>query len=139
MSQVIKSIALMTLASGMLLPSISADDPINSKTVVRRMAGAADIKPTLIKRYVKEAKALVDEGREIKPQRKKTVEVPAELKAALAGRRKARAAYDALSPGKQREYCAYIAEAKRAETKASRLDKILPMIESGSGLNDRYR
>jgi len=32
-----------------------------------------------------------------------------------------------------------VAGAKRAETRAKRLEKVLPMIADGVGLNDRYR
>lgn len=98
-----------------------------------------EIERKVIEGYVKEAIGLAKRGAEIKPERGKPVQVPAELQAALRGRKKAGAAFDALTPGKRREYAAYVAEAKRDETKRKRIDKILPMIESGIGLNDRYR
>jgi uncharacterized protein YdeI (YjbR/CyaY-like superfamily) len=44
-----------------------------------------------------------------------------------------------MTPGKQREYAEYIAEAKQAATKERRLEKILPMIAAGGGLNDKYK
>ena len=44
-----------------------------------------------------------------------------------------------LSPFKQKEYCNYLVSAKRETTKQSRLEKIIPMIKSGTGLNDKYR
>ena len=40
---------------------------------------------------------------------------------------------------KQREYCEYIATAKRDPTKLSRLEKIKPMILNGTGLHDKYK
>lgn len=39
----------------------------------------------------------------------------------------------------KKEYANYIAEAKRDETKQTRITKILPMITAGEGLNDKYR
>jgi uncharacterized protein YdeI (YjbR/CyaY-like superfamily) len=39
----------------------------------------------------------------------------------------------------QREYADYIASAKRADTRQRRIEKILPMIVAGVGLNDKYR
>lgn len=104
-----------------------------------RMQDASDIRPALIRRYVKEAIALVEAGREIRADRSKAVVVPPELSKALRRRKGATAAFRALSKGKQREFADYIAAAKRAETKARRVDKVLPMIEAGLGLNDRYR
>jgi uncharacterized protein YdeI (YjbR/CyaY-like superfamily) len=39
----------------------------------------------------------------------------------------------------QRDYAEYVAAAKREETKQRRIEKILPMIVTGSGMNDKYR
>ena len=78
-------------------------------------------------------------GKEIQVDRKKPVVVPPELKAVLTKRKKTAKAFDALTPGKQREYAEHIAEAKRDATKQSRLEKIVPMIEAGVGLHDKYR
>lgn len=104
-----------------------------------RMQTAKDIKPRFIKAYVKEAIELQKQGKGIKPDRNKALVVPAQLKQALGQNAKARQAFDALTKGKQREYADYIADAKRDETKAKRLEKILPMIAAGKGLLDKYR
>ncbi|WP_245625567.1 YdeI/OmpD-associated family protein [Flagellimonas eckloniae] len=42
-------------------------------------------------------------------------------------------------PTSKKEYCEYINEAKQEKTKIKRLEKIIPMIEKGIGLNDAYR
>lgn len=47
--------------------------------------------------------------------------------------------FTSLPVGKQREYILYITEAKRTETKKSRMEKIIPLIREGKGLNDKYR
>lgn len=104
-----------------------------------RMTGAKDIKPGIIKRYVKEAIGLVDAGKEIKAERRKSVNVPDELTKAMRRHKGATAGFRGLTPGKQREYAEYIASAKRDDTKQKRVDKILPMIAAGVGLNDKYR
>ncbi len=52
---------------------------------------------------------------------------------------KAKTSFATLNPGKRREYADYVASAKRNETKVKRIEKILPMIESGVGLHDKYR
>ncbi len=51
----------------------------------------------------------------------------------------ASAAFGLMRKGLQREYADYIASAKRDETKQRRVEKILPMIAKGVGLNDKYR
>ncbi len=104
-----------------------------------RMHSAIDIQPTLIKRYVREAIALVDAGNEITADRTKPVVVPDELNKAMRRVKGATAAFRALRRGLQREYADYIRDAKRDDTKQRRIEKILPMIGKGIGLNDKYR
>ena len=93
----------------------------------------------MIKSYVNEAISLQKQGVEIKPQRGTAVKVPPQLQAALSKNKQADAAFKSFTQGKRREYSEYIADAKREETKIKRLEKIVPMIVAGKGLNDRYR
>ena len=104
-----------------------------------RMASKKDIKARTISAYVKEAIALQAQGKEIKPERNKPLIIPPELKDALAKNAKTRSAFGQFTKGRQREFADYIAQAKREETKANRLKKILPMITQGPSLNDKYR
>ena len=104
-----------------------------------RLRSMDQIDRKLIKAYVKEAVALSKQGVEIKPARNKPLTLPAELQAAFRRSGKARTSFEKLTPGKRREYAEDVASAKREETKQKRIDKILPMIESGVGLNDKYR
>jgi len=104
-----------------------------------RFRSKDDIDRKAIQAYVKEAIGLARNGVEIKPDRNKPLTVPAELQAAFRKRGKARTSFDKMTPGKRREYAEYVASAKRDETRQKRIDKILPMIESGIGLNDKYR
>lgn len=104
-----------------------------------RMTSAKDIKPAIIKRYVREAIALSDAGKEIKADRSKPVVVPAELQKAMRRHKGATAAFRRLTPGKQREYAEHVTSAKREDTRQKRIDKILPMIAAGVGLHDKYR
>jgi len=104
-----------------------------------RFTGKREIKAARIKAYVKEAVALQEAGQVIKPARRKPLTLPAELVAALKKSKKATAGFEGLSLSKQREYADHVAGAKRAETRAKRLQKVLPMIAAGVGLNDRYR
>ena len=104
-----------------------------------RFTTAKEIKVTRVKAYVKEAIANQKQGKELKPARGATVVLPPELKTALAKNKRVKLAFEKLSPGKQRDYAEHIASAKREATKSSRLEKILPMIAQGVGLNDKYR
>lgn len=92
-----------------------------------------------VKEYVDEAIKNQMEGKEIKPERKKPVIVPPELNAVLKKNVELKKKFNLFTPGKKREFTDYISEAKRAETKMKRIEKIIPMILNGVGLNDKYR
>ena len=104
-----------------------------------RMQTAKDIKPAIIKSYVKEAIKLAEEGKKIAPARKKPIVVPTVLKKAFQKNKSASDNFKNMRPGLQREYANYVADAKREDTKLRRIEKILPMISQGIGLNDKYR
>ena len=104
-----------------------------------RMTSDKEIDADLIVRYVDEAIALVEGNKAIKAERNQPLDIPEELARGLRKTRGATAAFRELTPGRQREYANYIAEAKREATRQSRTEKILPMIIAGKGLNDRYR
>ena len=104
-----------------------------------RMTSRDDIDADLILRYVDEAIALVEGNKEIKAERNRALDLPEELASGLRRTRGATVAFRKLTPGRQREYANYVAEAKRVATRQSRTEKILPMIIAGKGLNDRYR
>lgn len=97
------------------------------------------INKELLRNYVLEAIQNQREGKEIKPERQKNLEIPEELEQVFKNNPNLKAAFEQLTTGRQREYCEYIATAKREATKQSRVKKITPMILSGKGLNDQYK
>ena len=104
-----------------------------------RMNSKNEINSKLIKRYVMEAIEVTKSGKAIKPVRHKTFEVPLELILEMDNNPVLKASFETLTQSQKREYSAHINSAKRDETKARRLAKIIPMILSGAGLNDKYR
>jgi uncharacterized protein YdeI (YjbR/CyaY-like superfamily) len=48
-----------------------------------------------------------------------------------------KAAFEALTPGRQREYNLHVSEAKQAKTRKTRVDKFVPKILDGKGFRDR--
>lgn len=91
--------------------------------------------------YIREAARLNDEGISVKkPKRapKPEAEVPKELAAALAKNRKAKAVFDAFAPSHRREYIQWIAEAKRDETRAKRVEQAIEWIAEGKQRNWKY-
>ncbi|MGH8265356.1 MAG: YdeI/OmpD-associated family protein [Steroidobacterales bacterium] len=93
--------------------------------------------------YVREAMRLNDQGIKVPARtRRKTsrpVVVPPALKKALAKHATARAMFEKFSPTYRREYCEWIAGAKREETRASRLEKAIEWISAGKPQNWKYQ
>jgi uncharacterized protein YdeI (YjbR/CyaY-like superfamily) len=98
-----------------------------------------EVRPSVILSYIREAMKLADTGQVIKPDRDRPVEIPPELTEALRKNPRAAKQFEAMSKSCRREYSEYISSAKQPETKQRRLAKILPMIESGGGMNDKYK
>ncbi|MCM4157674.1 YdeI/OmpD-associated family protein [Gramella sp. AN32] len=95
------------------------------------------IDPEKVRPYILEATQNQREGKVIKSTIK--VIIPKELNSELKKDTDLQKSFEGLSPGKQRDYADYISHAKREETKQKRLEKILPMIRAGMGLNDKYK
>lgn len=99
----------------------------------------AEINKKLIKEYLREAVQNADEGRVWKPQKSEAIAMPEMLVAAMEKNKKMRAAFQKLTPYKQKEYIGHLISAKREETRKDRLEKMIPMILAGIGLNDKYK
>ncbi|MDF0706440.1 YdeI/OmpD-associated family protein [Flagellimonas okinawensis] len=89
--------------------------------------------------YMNEAIENQTKGLEIRPEKSKKLTIPDLLHHELEKNPDVKTNFKKLSPYKQKEFCEYIAEAKQEKTKLRRLEKILPMIKNGVGLNDGYR
>ncbi|KQC31515.1 YdeI/OmpD-associated family protein [Flagellimonas eckloniae] len=99
-----------------------------------------DIDKASVLTYMVEAIENQENGMEmVAAKNTKTIKPPTLLQTKLIESDALKASFDALSPYKQKEYCEYINEAKQEKTKIKRLEKIIPMIEKGIGLNDAYR
>ena len=105
-----------------------------------RFVSFEDIDKYAVLEYVKEAIENQKLGKEIKPDRsKKETNIPIEISEVFKNNKQLQSGFEALAPSKQREYCNYIASAKREATKQGRLEKITPMIIQGVGLHDKYK
>lgn len=105
-----------------------------------RFYSTEDINAEIIKTYVLEAIENVKSGKEIKADRsKKEVTIPDELAEKLSENEELNSKFETFTNSKQREFCEYISSAKRAKTKQTRLEKIIPLILSGSGLYNKYK
>jgi uncharacterized protein YdeI (YjbR/CyaY-like superfamily) len=105
-----------------------------------RFSGLAEIvkmKATL-KAYIFEAIEVEKAG--LKVELKKTTEfiMPDEFKKKLAKDVTLKTAFNALTPGRQRGYLLYFSSAKQAKTREERIEKNIPKILKGKGLDDEY-
>jgi uncharacterized protein YdeI (YjbR/CyaY-like superfamily) len=114
------------------------------KTIAMRhwkFSSKKDIDKKVVTAYIKEAIENQMKGLQLKVEKKpKTkIEIPTHLSIALKKNVDIKAAFDKLTYSKQKDYAEYIATAKQEKTKLSRLEKIVPLILAGKGLNDIYR
>lgn len=106
-----------------------------------RICSIADLpEPDALAELIRKAMAATDAG--VKPRRDKTVkaplEAPADLQAALEGNAAALATFDGFSPGCRREYVQWVLEAKRPETRASRVAQAVAWMAEGKKRNWKY-
>lgn len=89
-----------------------------------------------LRSYVFEAMEVERAG--LKVPFKKTTEfnMPEEFQRRLDADSTLREAFEALSPGRQRGYLLHFSQAKQAKTREARIDKYIPKIMSGKGLDD---
>ena len=104
-----------------------------------RFNSPEEIDDQIILSYVQEAIQNQKAGKEIKINSAKKIEIPQELDQAFMNQPELKTNFDTFTPGKQREFAEYISEAKRSETRLKRLEKIIPLILQGIGLNDKYK
>jgi uncharacterized protein YdeI (YjbR/CyaY-like superfamily) len=94
--------------------------------------------------YVKNAAKLIDEGVRTKslvrqPKvAKPKAEIPEALSAALKENKNAAKNFEKLSPSCQREYIEWISDAKRDETRNSRVTTAIEWISEGKSRNWKY-
>lgn len=103
-----------------------------------RFGSLADItrQSSTIKAFIEQAIDLEKSGRKIEFKKVSELEVPEELKTRLDTEPALSKAFASLTPGRQKGYIYQIAAAKQSATRASRVDKFVPRIMAGKGLND---
>jgi len=90
----------------------------------------------VIKAYTFEAIEVEKAGLKVKQKTTKDFEVPSELTTILQENPSLKNAFEALTPGRQRGYLLHFAQPKQSSTRISRIEKCIPRIITGKGLND---
>lgn len=117
---------------------INAQEGVTKALRQYRMNSKDDIKAEAIKEYVFESIENFKNDRKVLPE-KKNLYIPTLLQNRLDKSPDLSDKFNSLTNFKKREYAEYIDSAKRESTKMDRLEKIVPMILEGIGLNDKYR
>jgi uncharacterized protein YdeI (YjbR/CyaY-like superfamily) len=90
----------------------------------------------ILKAYIYEAVEVEEAG--LKVPLKKTTEftMPEEFQKQVGKSAALKKAFYALTPGRQRGYLLYFSQAKQSKTRESRIEKSIPQILDGKGLDD---
>jgi len=90
----------------------------------------------VVKTYVYEAIEVERAGLKVKLKKTSEYKIPEEFKKKLDKNKSLKAAFDKLTPGRQRQYIFYFSQPKQSKTRESRVEKYTKQILSGKGLND---
>lgn len=90
-----------------------------------------------IKTYIFEAIEVEKAGLKVEFKKTKSFNMPEEFQKALDENPELKTAFEALTPGRQRGYLLYFAQAKQAKTRVARIEKYRLHILSGKGMHDR--
>lgn len=91
-----------------------------------------------LKAYVYEAMEVEKAGLEVKLKKTQEFEMPEEFRVTLEENPDLKAAFERLTPGRQRGYLLYFSQAKQAKTRESRIEKYWDHIMNGKGIKDEY-
>jgi len=104
-----------------------------------RFLSKEEIDEKLILEYIHEAIRNEEEGKVWKPEKTTELVIPEALNHAFSEDEGLRNSFYQLSLYKQKEYAEHIGSAKQEVTKQARIEKVIPMILQGVGLNDKYK
>jgi uncharacterized protein YdeI (YjbR/CyaY-like superfamily) len=90
----------------------------------------------ILKAYIYEAAKVEEAGLKVDYKKTSDFKVPEEFQKKLDKNRALKTAFSALTPGRQRAYLFYFSSAKHAKTREARVEKYLPQILEGRGLDD---
>lgn len=89
-----------------------------------------------LKAYIQEAIELEKSGRKVDFTEDREVDIPTEFQARLDNDPALSAAFEALTPGRQRAYLLHFFGAKQSSTRQARVEKYVERILAGKGIHD---
>lgn len=108
---------------------------------VPRQARFTDVREIMklepvLKAYIYEAVEVEEAGVKVPLKKTADFDVPEEFQNKLDAMPALRSAFEALTPGRQRGYLFYFAQAKQSKTRTSRIEKYMQHILDGKGIDD---
>jgi uncharacterized protein YdeI (YjbR/CyaY-like superfamily) len=91
---------------------------------------------TTLKAYIYEAVEVEEAGLKVNFKKTSEFKIPEEFQKKLDKNRTLKTAFEALTPGRQRAYLFYFSQAKQSKTREARVEKCMPQILNGKGLDD---
>ncbi len=91
---------------------------------------------SILKEYIFEAIEVEKAGLEVPFKKPAEFEIPEELRMRCEANPALKSAFDALTPGRQRSYMLYFSAPKQSKTREARVEKYIPKILDGMGLDD---
>jgi uncharacterized protein YdeI (YjbR/CyaY-like superfamily) len=90
----------------------------------------------LLKAYIHEAIQVEKAGLKVNLKKASEFAIAEEFQTKLEANPDLKMAFEALTPGRQRAYLLYFSQPKQSKTRAARVEKCLPQMLGGKGLND---
>jgi uncharacterized protein YdeI (YjbR/CyaY-like superfamily) len=90
----------------------------------------------ILKAYIYEAIEVEKAGLKVDLKKTTDFKIPEEFQKKLNKMPALKKAFDALTPGRQRAYIFYFSQPKQSKTRESRVEKYIPKIIKGKGLDD---
>jgi uncharacterized protein YdeI (YjbR/CyaY-like superfamily) len=105
-----------------------------------RFTGIKEIveKEPILKAYVYEAIEVEKAGLEVEFKKNTEYTVPEELQHKFDEIPALKDAFESLTPGRQRAYLLHFSAPKQSKTRESRVEKYMPQILDGKGIDDLY-
>ncbi len=91
---------------------------------------------SVLKAYIQEAIEVEKAGLKVNLKKTSEFKTPEEFQKKLDALPTLKTAFKALTPGRQRAYLLYFSAAKQSKTREARIEKWMPQILKGKGLDD---
>jgi uncharacterized protein YdeI (YjbR/CyaY-like superfamily) len=92
---------------------------------------------TILKAYIHEAIEVEKAGLKVNYKKPEEFSIADEFQIKLDEDPSLETAFYALTPGRQRAYLLYFSAPKQSKTRVARVEKVIPQIFAGKGLNDQ--